>query len=707
METESETDLEPNAELLSKPIYLDATITVGAAVAVLMAFAQRFKLPGTTLSALIQLLNVLLPKDHLFPKSLYQLKIITSDSSPQVKTHNFCKICLMRIDPEDIVCPNPKCIQSDPKQETFQKSFFLEFDISSQIKSIFSRTGMLEKLFHRFNRSENSHTDIYDGSLYQAFSKVGSFLSYPQNISFLWNTDGIPVFKSTKSSLWPMLYTINELPFHDRVRRENILISGLWCGDCHPNMLSFLSPQMETLNHLKVKGVRINEDICIRAMVLCGSCDLPAKASVLNFQPFNAFYGCPKCLQRGETVFTENSGNVRCFPFQESNPSGPLRTHHQTMKDAKSVLLSENKKPINGVKGPSALMLLPDYDIICGTSIDYMNGALLGVTKLFLSFWFDSSHKKKEFSIFNKLDIADKRLLALKPPNYITRAPRSIKLNLCYWKASEFRSFLLYYFVPVLYRLLPDFQFQHFYLFAQAIYLLLKSRVTAKDIATAKRFLFLFVYLFDRIYPRRYMTMNVHSLLHFADTVKELGPLYIYSLFHFEDKNGYILKLIHGTQNISQQLATAVSSSHLIPILCDKMIDENTNEKRFLDRCSGFNFQNKFFITKNISGIGSLKNYKPPSVEKLFLEKYYIMKFDSALSFPSIKISGFTIRSRKTTKEKRRNSTTVFLSTSRFFSIENFACFTSDGTPYYIAFGHLLERKPTFYFYFLMQFCAR
>ena len=376
--------------------------------------AQRFKLPGTTLSALIQLLNVLLPKDHLFPKSLYQLKKITSDSSPQVKTHNFCKICLMRIDPEDIVCPNPKCIQSDPKQETFQKSFFLEFDISSQIKSIFSRTGMLEKLFHRFNRSENSHTDIYDGSLYRAFSKVGSFLSYPQSISFLWNTDGIPVFKSTKSSLWPMLYTINELPFHDRVRRENILIGGLWYGDCHPNMLSFLSPQMETLNHIKVKGVHINEDVCIRAMVLCGSCNLPAKASVLNFQPFNAFYGCPKCLQKGETVFTEKSGNVRCFPFQESDPSGPPRTHHQTMKDAKSVLLSENKKPINGVKGLSALMLLPDYDIICGTSIDYMHGALLGVTKLCLSFWFDSSHKKKEFSIFNKLDIADKRLLALK-----------------------------------------------------------------------------------------------------------------------------------------------------------------------------------------------------------------------------------------------------------------------------------------------------
>ena len=104
----------------------------------------------------------------------------------------------------------------------------MEFDICSQTKSIFSRKGMLGKLSYRFNRSPESHSDIYDGSLYKSFSSPGSFLSYHNHISFLWNTDGIPVFKSTKSSIWPRLYTINELPFKDRVKKENMLISGLW-----------------------------------------------------------------------------------------------------------------------------------------------------------------------------------------------------------------------------------------------------------------------------------------------------------------------------------------------------------------------------------------------------------------------------------------------------------------------------------------------
>ena len=58
-----------------------------------------------------------------------------------------------------------------------------------------------------------------------------------------------------------MLYSIDELPFHERIQGENILIGGLWHGDAHPNMLSFLSPQMTTLNNLKTNGIKINQNI--------------------------------------------------------------------------------------------------------------------------------------------------------------------------------------------------------------------------------------------------------------------------------------------------------------------------------------------------------------------------------------------------------------------------------------------------------------
>ena len=41
--------------------------------------------------------------------------------------------------------------------------------------------------------------------------------------------------------------------------------------------------------------------------------------------------------------------------------------------------------------------------------------------------------------------------------------------------------------------------------------------------------------------------------------VRDLGPLWVFSCFHFEDKNGFLLKLFHGTQSIQLQVIYAIS----------------------------------------------------------------------------------------------------------------------------------------------------
>ncbi|XP_066915002.1 uncharacterized protein [Clytia hemisphaerica] len=515
-----------------------------------------------------------------------------------------------------------------------------------------------------------------------------AFLSNIFNISFLWNTDGVPVFKSVKSSLWPVLYTINELPFKDRRKKENILISGLWYGETHPNMLTFLPSQFETLNDIMVNGVKINESVTVRGMVLCGTFDMPAKASVLNFIQFNGRFGCSKCLQEGINFRTEKNGSVRCFPLQKEDPFGPERSHSETVKLANQVLQSNDKKPIFGVKGPSPLMLLKSYDLVRGVAVDYMHCVLLGVTKLMMLLWFDSSHKNESFSVFDKLKDAENRLLSIKPPNHISRAPRTIKSNLGYWKASEFRSFLLYYFVPVMYSLLTPRQFEHFYLLVHAIHLLLKTRITVADIKTSERFLFVFVYYFDKMYPVRNMTINIHSLLHLPKTVLELGPLYIYSLFHFEDKNGYILKLIHGTQNVPFQLASAVSASQMIPILTEECIAEGSIEEQYIKKCNGSNEGKVFNITDAIRGIGSFSHYAISDLEKYLLSTLFRSTvFTEASSFSSIEVNGFRIRSKCRTKETRRNSTTVSLKSGGYFSIDRFVCLENVDCIVYVAFG--------------------
>eukprot|EP00111_Clytia_hemisphaerica_P014368 TCONS_00042310-protein len=174
----------------SSALYPDSTVTLGAAITMVIAFSQKFKLPGVALSSLVLLLNILLPANHIFPKSLFILKKLLASLSPDVKTHYFCKECLMKIDKADKVCSNTSCCQSSNSGKPIAKSYFMEFDLKSQIKSIFSRTGMLQKLKHRFTRTSSSPSDIYDFSLYKSYS---SFLNNPFNISFMWNTDGVPL----------------------------------------------------------------------------------------------------------------------------------------------------------------------------------------------------------------------------------------------------------------------------------------------------------------------------------------------------------------------------------------------------------------------------------------------------------------------------------------------------------------------------------
>lgn len=93
-------------------------------------------------------------------------------------------------------------------------------------------------------------------------------------------------------------------------------------------------------------------------------------------------------------------------------------------------------KAVNGVKGPSMLSLLPRFDLAAGFPVDYMHGVLLGVTRMLLFAWFDSKHHAQQCYLGQKVGLVDRDLLKIRPPDFITRTPRSIHQRM-YWKASE------------------------------------------------------------------------------------------------------------------------------------------------------------------------------------------------------------------------------------------------------------------------------
>ena len=54
-------------------------------------------------------------------------------------------------------------------------------------------------------------------------------------------------------------------------------------------------------------------------------------------------------------------------------------------------------------------------------------------------------------------------------------------------------------------------------------------------------------------------TMNIHMLRHLPHCTYNWGPIWGYCLFWFENLNGMLKKLVHGTRQVCSQVCTAHS----------------------------------------------------------------------------------------------------------------------------------------------------
>ena len=115
-------------------------------------------------------------------------------------------------------------------------------------------------------------------------------------------------FKSSKYSIWPFYFAINELPIHKHRCGDYLLLAGLWFGYQKLNMLTFLKPFFNSLSTMHAGVAMHSPDITdsfkCHAGLLCDTCDLRAKAMVLNMMQFNGQCGCTHCTQHGEQFST-------------------------------------------------------------------------------------------------------------------------------------------------------------------------------------------------------------------------------------------------------------------------------------------------------------------------------------------------------------------------------------------------------------------
>ena len=286
------------------PLYPGATIILKVTMILLLTFVVRHNLSNKAISDLLYIIELICPKPNLCCKSVYKFKNFFSYLVTPVNLCYYCPTCFSLLSVTDTVCTICNTVFHSAKD----MAYFLHFSISNQIRALFSKQKFLVGINHRFQRQKqhiDHYEDIYDGLLYKRFMSPGGVLESINNLSLLWNVDGIPLFKSSKYSLWPIYFVINELPYRQRILKENCILAGLWFGEAKPNMSIYLKTVVKELITLENPGIEISSPFVptpfmCKVILLAGSCDLPAKCLVLNSVQFNGNYGCSKCLQPGE-----------------------------------------------------------------------------------------------------------------------------------------------------------------------------------------------------------------------------------------------------------------------------------------------------------------------------------------------------------------------------------------------------------------------
>ncbi|XP_046401540.1 uncharacterized protein LOC124167605 [Ischnura elegans] len=531
-----------NKELFSgELLYSDSQVYTDEYVLAILKVYFENKMSKKCLSDVLMLIDKALPQPNNLPRTKHKLMKFVDDVVGDFvpKIHRYCENdnCMTYIGLWNVTTANTACEVCGSQDNS---GLFVENPLPELIKHFLERRKMYKYLQDLSGSTGEPICDIVDGKLYRELnSNRGQY-----DLTLMWNTDGVPVFKSSNAQLRPLLFTVAELK--PSVRNCNVLVAGLWFGKRKPKMSTFLQPFVESLQLLESIGVfwthPITKEVVIsRAIAPLCTVDSQARAPLQNISQWNGEYGCFRCEQNGE-------GFPRTYPYKAQFPE--LRKDSTMRQQATE---ASDKRRVFGVRGPSCVASVPKLDLARSFVPDYMHSVLLGVTRQFVCLWFDSSYHNEEWYLGGKMKQIEKILLGICPPSHISWVPRTI-VSRAMWKASEFRNWLLYYSVICVKDFLPKKFLGHWICMVRAIYAMLQDKISSADIRMSFELLKGFLRGIGRLYGQDQYRYNVHLLLHLPEAVKNWGPLWAHSCFMFEKVNGHLLSLIHGTQEISRQL---------------------------------------------------------------------------------------------------------------------------------------------------------
>lgn len=412
----------------------------------------------------------------------------------------------------------------------------------------------------------------------------------PEEIYLDFNIDGIPISKSSKGQFWPILcspHWINISPF----------VVGVYYGsskpsDVHEFLKLFIQEAAE--NNVVFKNGQ-----AIKLKIRNFICDAPARAYLKGIKGHNGYFACERCNVEGDYNYNTHQ---MCFP----NLSKSIRTN--------SSFRTKIHEEHHIYQSP--LEALP-VNMINNFPLDYMHLICLGVMKKLLLIWIKNRSLKTKFSAENIRKISFDLVSCQKyTPCEFNRKARGLDV-VSFWKATEFRTFLLYLGPVVLKNVVNTEVYENFMELHCAVTLCM-NRINFKFVNIAETLFKLFIKNFANLYGAENISYNIHNLYHIVDDVKHHGPLDEISAFKFENHLQYLKRRVRSGNRPLEQIANRIWED--FHQLTDVLNKEDANPRLFKKD------NKKECNLKNCNGIYREIKFKNFTLKSNFADRYVLTK---------------------------------------------------------------------------------
>ena len=438
---------------------------------------------------------------------------------------------------------------------------------------------------------------LYDGDFYYFGLRqniLEQFQKYPkladcEKIKLIINIDGVPLSKSSKLCCWPIL---------GRFASSDVFLICIYSERHKPDSPLFLDKFINELISLN-SGQEINSKHYSFSVLI--TADAPAREFIKATAGHCAHHACERCKIIGYSIHRRT-----IFPIDEA----PLRTDeefnnyrymgsHQDHQDHQSHQL--NVTPL------VRLTHHMNFSCIKDVVLDYMHLVLLGVVKRILSHI--CSTKKLPVNLSQPAKLSELQISQINQmlfdmrnqfPSEFQRKPRTLDQRQ-FFKATEFRLFLLYTGPIVLKGIVKREFYEHFLLLSCGIRILATEDQEFRNgtrIDIAQKMLKTFVENAEQHYGKLFAVYNIHNLLHLHEDVRNHNAaLDAMSSFAFENFNQQIKK----SMRKKNQTVSQIIKRNAEGLFHAKREMRQSHSIKYADSCYKINDNTYCFIKKEDS----------------------------------------------------------------------------------------------------------